>query len=156
MNTCFWSDLARSCNFIFFYPGAVRFILYESEMTLNIKYPWPFQYQCQFYNFIVTPQVITRSHVQDTIIFLKVYDLATEFIRSIDFEIIRSFRWKYSNIQLKSFENENSKNALEPTCDPQWSHVTFLRTRFNISRRMTPISLMAVLKNWPLRSRLKT
>ena len=76
----------------------------------------------------------------------KVYDRAIEFIRSIDFEIIRSFRWKYSNIQLKSFENENSKNALEPTCDPQWSHVTFLRTRFNISRRMTPISLMAVLK----------
>ena len=90
----------------------VRFILYESEMTLNIKYPWPFQYQCQFYNFIVTPQVITRSHVQDTIIFLKVYDLATEFIRSIDFEIIRSFRWKYSNIQLKSFEIKIPKMLL--------------------------------------------
>ena len=46
----------------------------------------------QFSNCTVTPQdkkVINRSPVQDTTIFRKVYDLATENIRSLDFEPIR-------------------------------------------------------------------
>ena len=43
-------------------------------------------------------------------------------------------------------ENENSKNAQEPTSDPERPQMTLLRTLFIISRRLSPISPMIVLK----------
>ena len=59
--------------------------------------------------------------------------------------------WRYCENSQKLIEIENSKNALEPIGDPKWPQVTLLQTLFDISRRLNPISLIIVLKNWSLR-----
>ena len=54
--------------------------------------------------------------------------------------------WSYLEKRQKLNENENSKNAEEPTSDSERPQMTLLRTLFNIPRRLSPISPMIVLK----------
>ena len=42
-------------------------------------------------------------------------------------------------------ENENIKNAIEPTGGPEWPRVTLQRIPFNISRRLSLISLLIIV-----------
>ena len=68
----------------------IRTILIRDDTKYKVSMSHGIHGQCS--NCTVTPQVkkvITRSPVQETTIFRKVYDLATENIRSLDFEPIR-------------------------------------------------------------------
>ena len=59
--------------------------------------------------YLLKLRKLLSGHMYGRILSLrKVYDLATENIRSLDFEPIRWFCWVYLNIQLKAYDQKPS------------------------------------------------
>ena len=165
MNTCFWSDLARSYNFNFlvlvrYGPKNWKFSCSWCGLVLRFHiFSGAAWRGALFYNFIGTPQlkeVITRSHAQDTLLLRpysainwKKYDHCPESIRSSDWKYTIHRFWNYTIILLKIFEHSTesirSKSLIHKPLYGEIYTVFDLKYTIIIFTTMTQSLLLKVL-----------
>ena len=124
--------------------NTVWLILYESEMTLNIRYPWPFQYHWQFVSCI--------GYVSCT-----GYDHFPESLRSCDWIYTIHRFWNNTIISLKIFEHSTEIIRKWKFQKCSWTYMRpsvtsrdLFTNSFQYFKKNDPDIAYGCIKNWPL------